>query len=166
MPTGTSPRRPRQETLAAEAWRLLLDYFLGNSERFDRIATSAGLTVSHAKALIALDADCPKPMRALAEEWRCDASNVTWLVDRLEALGLVARTPSQSDRRVKTVVLTPDGVRTRARLLEEVYQPPGEFSALGRARLEALTDALQALAAARSSGGGARRPSTRLKASS
>jgi DNA-binding MarR family transcriptional regulator len=165
MPTGTSPRRPRQEILAAEAWRLFLDYFLGNSDRFNRIATSAGLTVSHAKALITLDADCPKPMRALAEEWRCDASNVTWLVDRLEALDLVARTPSPSDRRVKTVVLTPAGVRTRARLLDQIYQPPDEFSALGRARLEALTDAVQALAAARSAGG-VRRPSTRLKASS
>jgi DNA-binding MarR family transcriptional regulator len=30
-------------------------------------------------------------MRVLAQEWGCDPSNATWLVDRLEALGLARR---------------------------------------------------------------------------
>ncbi len=139
----------RKEALAAEAWRLLLEFFLCNNDRFSGIAASVGLTVSHAKALLSLEADSPKPMGTLAEEWRCDASNVTWLVDRLESLGLVARNPSPNDRRVKTVVLTPAGVSTRADLLHQVYQPPEEFSGLRRAQLEALIEALGALAAAR-----------------
>ena len=142
------PRR-RKDGLAAEAWRLLLEFFMGNNDRFSGIAAAFGLTVSHAKALLTLEADSPKPMRTLAEEWRCDASNVTWLVDRLENLGLVARQPSATDRRVKTVILTPAGVRTRADLLHQVYQPPEEFSGLRRAQLEALIDALESLAAAR-----------------
>jgi hypothetical protein len=29
-------------------------------------------------------------MKSLADEWRCDASNATWIVDRLEKLGLAA----------------------------------------------------------------------------
>jgi hypothetical protein len=29
-------------------------------------------------------------MKSLADEWRCDASNATWIVDHLEKLGLAA----------------------------------------------------------------------------
>ena len=53
-------------------------------------------------------------MRALAEAWHCDASNVTWLVDQLESRHLVERQVSTTDRRVKTVVLTDAGLALRA----------------------------------------------------
>jgi DNA-binding MarR family transcriptional regulator len=48
-------------------------------------------------------------MRALAREWRCDASTATWIVDRLEGKGLAERRAHATDRRVKLVVLTPRG---------------------------------------------------------
>ena len=49
----------------------------------------------------------PLPMSRLADTLSCDASNVTGLVDRLEARGLVRRRPSPQDRRVKVLQLTP-----------------------------------------------------------
>ena len=42
-------------------------------------------------------------MRSLADEWECDPSYATWIVDRLEALGLAKRQVVLHDRRVKLV---------------------------------------------------------------
>ena len=48
----------------------------------------------------------PVPLRLLAEEQQCVASNVTTLVDRLEADGLVRRVDDPADRRSKRATLT------------------------------------------------------------
>jgi DNA-binding MarR family transcriptional regulator len=66
-------------------------------------------------------------MRALARAWACDASNVTWMVDRLESRGLVERRMLPSDRRVKTVALTPLGASTKAELFTRLNEPPADF---------------------------------------
>ncbi|WP_018654219.1 MarR family winged helix-turn-helix transcriptional regulator [Actinomadura flavalba] len=83
-------------------------------EGFNIAATDLGLTPTQAMALHHLDA--PAPMRDLAQLLRCDASNVTGIVDGLERLGVVVRQPDPADRRVKRVVLTQEGVRRRAEL--------------------------------------------------
>jgi DNA-binding MarR family transcriptional regulator len=81
-------------------------------------------------------------MRALAEKWRCDASNVTWLVDRLEERGLVAREQLPSDRRVKTVVLTNSGAALRGLVDDELAAPPDPMLALTVAELNDLSRVL------------------------
>ena len=81
-------------------------------------------------------------MRSLADEWGCDASNATWIVDRLEKRGYAERRSKPGDRRVKLVVLTAAGLKARQRLLEGMYNPPAELLALPRAGLEALRKAL------------------------
>ena len=86
-------------------------------------------------------------MRTLAQAWACDASNVTWMVDRLERRGLVERRMLPSDRRVKTVALTPLGARAKAELFTRLHVPPDDFLALDRATLQALRDALAQLPA-------------------
>lgn len=67
------------------------------------------LSPAQAKALRYLTSAGPVPMRELAVRLRCDASNVTGLVDRLEQRGLVERRPAPGDRRVKTLVVTGAG---------------------------------------------------------
>ncbi len=49
------------------------------------------------------------PLGQLADRLRCVKSNVTQLVDRLEADGLVSRTADSSDRRSRLAVLTDAG---------------------------------------------------------
>ena len=66
----------------------------------------------------------PMPMGQLAETLSCHASNVTGLVNRLESRGLVRRRPSDEDRRVKVLVLTPTGARLRTLMLERMTTPP------------------------------------------
>ncbi|WDV56689.1 MarR family transcriptional regulator [Streptomyces coeruleorubidus] len=74
-----------------------------------------GLTMTQAKMLILLRRQ-PLPMRALAGRLACDASNITGLVDRLEARGLVSRRADAADRRIKNVVATEEG-REAVRLI-------------------------------------------------
>ena len=73
----------------------------------------------------------------------CDNSNVTGLVDRLEARGLVARQASPEDRRIKRIVLTVAGVRVRDQLLDRVGHPPAGFERLSAAEHRQLRDLLR-----------------------
>jgi len=86
-------------------------------------------------------------MRSLADEWECDPSNATWIIDHLEELGLAQRQAVLHDRRVKLVVLTRKGQKTRTDLLEEFHRPPAEFDLLDRADLHALERVLTKLTA-------------------
>jgi DNA-binding MarR family transcriptional regulator len=82
-----------------------------------------GLSESVAHLVWVLDPDAePVPLRQVAEQLRCDPSNVTLLSDQLEKKGLAERRPHPADGRVRTLVLTPEGVATRRRLLELVQQ--------------------------------------------
>ncbi len=135
-------RPPRDKAaLAAEAWRLFFDFFLLTRSERDCALEDLELTPNDARALGMLDPVHGRTMRSLAEAWGCDASNATCLVDRLEQRGLAERQSLPDDRRVKLVVLTPAGARTRASLIEAIYKPPPALVALPRASLEALRDA-------------------------
>jgi DNA-binding MarR family transcriptional regulator len=134
-----------KKALAAEAWRPLVEFFFKTTKHRSRVLGRYGLTPGDAKALGGLEAGEGRPMGALAEEWACDASNATWMVDRLEERGLAERRSSPTDRRVKLVVLTPLGRKTRAAIMEGMYEPPPELLRLDRSDLEALRDALARL---------------------
>jgi DNA-binding MarR family transcriptional regulator len=149
---GYDPRMEAQtragaskKALAAAAWRPLVDFFFKTVKHRSRVLGRYGLTPGDARALGSLEAGEGRPMGALAEEWACDASNATWMVDRLEERGLAERRSSPTDRRVKLVVLTPLGRKTRAAIMEGMYEPPPELLRLDRADLQALRDALARL---------------------
>jgi DNA-binding MarR family transcriptional regulator len=148
-----SDDRAADAALAAEAWGAVLDLAMGQRDRFFRILQDFGLTPGDLRALVVLDQGNPRPMRALARAWRCDPSNVTWMVDRLETRGLVERRMLPTDRRVKTVVLTPAGVKVKTELFERLREPPDDFLALDRPTLEALRDALARLPPSLRAGG-------------
>jgi DNA-binding MarR family transcriptional regulator len=87
-------------------------------------------------------------MGEVADCLRVDASNMTGVVDRLEQRGLVERRPSGDDRRIKTLVLTPDGRAVRDRLLAALDEPPPLYGALpapaGERLSRLLAEALEA----------------------
>ena len=114
-----------------------------------------GLTPAHYRALSILDPDETRPMRPMATALCCDASMATWLVDRLEERGLAERRTPPSDRRVKTVVLTPLGITTRDKIRESFYDPPGALLDLDVTSLESLRSELRKLPAPPRREGGA-----------
>ena len=100
------------------------------------------LTVPLADAVWQLDpALGPLSRRALAERLRCDPSNVTFLVDRLEERGLVSRARAGGDRRIKALALTAAGAEARRRLIATIAQS-SMFSELTRAEQRQLADLL------------------------
>jgi len=133
---------PTHSDLAGEAWRLLTEVTFRQRRFFVTAAASFGLNPGSLKALLELDPANPVPMRALAEAWHCDASNVTWLVDQLEARHLVERHVSTTDRRVKTVVLTDAGVELRASVEAHLRHAPDDLLSLEDADLAVLVKVL------------------------
>jgi MarR family transcriptional regulator, organic hydroperoxide resistance regulator len=100
-----------------------------------------GLTDSLANLVWALDpAADPVPLRQVAGRLHCDPSNVTLLSDRLEEKGLAERRTHPADRRVRTLVLTPEGEEVRSRLIEHVQQrsPLAALDAEQQRQLQAL----------------------------
>jgi DNA-binding MarR family transcriptional regulator len=130
--------RPGKDALADEAWGLVKAVMISGRDVGFEVAASYGLTPGDLKSLLTLSEDAAPTMSALAEMWTCDASNVTWLVDRLEQGSLVERRPSTTDRRSKTVVLTERGRRARRQLMAAFTTAPAPLRKLSRADLEAL----------------------------
>jgi DNA-binding MarR family transcriptional regulator len=131
-----------KSVVAAEAWRRLFTFFMKTRSQRDHLLARLRLTPNDVRALTELDVSEGRTMRSLAEEWGCDASNATWIVDRLEKRGLAERRPKAGDRRVKLVVLTQAGAKARKQLLDGLFDPPPELLALPRATLEALRNSL------------------------
>jgi DNA-binding MarR family transcriptional regulator len=131
---------------ATEAWRRLFNFFISTRGYRDEVLERFGLTPNDSKALATLDPTHGKPMRALANVWGTDASNATWVVDRLERAGLAERRTIARDRRVKLVVLTARGVKTRDEILRAFHAPPPELLTLDRRDLRALGEILGKLA--------------------
>jgi DNA-binding MarR family transcriptional regulator len=130
-----------KQDLAAQAWRPLARFFFDTVRHRQRILGSEGLTPNDIRALTVLDPQRGRTMGELADSWSCDASNATFIVDRLEERALAERRTVPSDRRVKLVVLTERGAEVRARVLERFFEPPPELLALSRSDLEALREA-------------------------
>jgi len=129
---------------ADQAWALLLQV------AFERVHAHFGTAVAEldlapvqAKALHELNVEPPMSMRELAERLKSDPSNVTGLIDRLEARGLVERRPDPNDRRIKGLALTAAGARMRERLLARLYSAPPAVAELPESDQRRLRDVLQ-----------------------
>lgn len=105
--------------------------------------TAVGLSLPKLMTLVVLkDAGGSLPLGQLAAKLSCVKSNITQLVDRLEADGFVSRGDDPSDRRSKLAVLSEtggqackEGTRIRQEAERDLF---GEFSPEERAALATL----------------------------
>src|SRR4029453_15070794 len=123
---------PKSSTggLARRVWQTMFDVLVRSAPVRTAPPAGRGLTPNDSRALFSLDPRTGRSMRSLADEWQCDPSNATFIVDRFEELGLASRPPLLHDKRVELVVLTRKGEKTRTALLQEFHQPPAEFDGL------------------------------------
>ena len=105
-------------------------------------ASVLGLSGAQVKVLLSLVPGEAVPMRNLAERLDYDASNLTTLVDRLQRRGAVERRPDPVDRRVKALLLTPDGEKLRQTFWHELIEDPGPLTPLDEAGLRTLAQLL------------------------
>jgi DNA-binding MarR family transcriptional regulator len=132
----------RSSSAAREAWGLFWQVFLKDKRRRWAILSELGISPQQSMAIGSLKPGEPMPMSALAEALDCDNSNITGIVDRLEAAGFARRQPDPRDRRVKAVVLTEKGEWTRIEIERRAGEPPPQIAALPDEDAIALRDIL------------------------
>jgi len=133
-------KKPSKE--AREAAELLHELFMAHKRQFQSYAKENGLSPQQAATMLNLSPGVGMPMNGIADFLMCDASNVTGIVDKLEARGL-ARRGQAEDRRVKVLMLTPEGEALRASMREHLLSPPTWLLALARDDQRVLLDILQ-----------------------
>jgi len=140
----SSMSTPTRVDPATEAWSLTLAIVFSESPpRVPAVAAEFDLSPMTLKLLYKLEPGAEEPMSALAETLYCDASNVTGIVDRLEARGLIERRDSPRDRRVKLIALTDDGVLAREQIRQRMHVPPEQIAALSDEDKRDLRDILR-----------------------
>ncbi|NBE54265.1 MarR family winged helix-turn-helix transcriptional regulator, partial [Streptomyces boluensis] len=138
----TTSRTPRTDPLTLEVVELFGSVVNRYHDEYERAASKHNLTGAQARVLGLLSLE-PMPMRRIAQKLKCEPSNVTGIVDRLETRGLVERRPDPADRRVKLAAPTEEGLRTARVLregLDEFAREP--LGALSRGERVALRDLL------------------------
>jgi DNA-binding MarR family transcriptional regulator len=105
------------------------------------IAAEFGLTGPQARLLLQLGD--PVPMGQLAERLDCDPSNITGMVDRLHARGLLERQADEADRRVKHLALTSAGRQLRSELEARLFAGRPLLAGLSRDDQRTVRDLLR-----------------------
>jgi DNA-binding MarR family transcriptional regulator len=131
---------------AVEATELLTELFHAHKRTMMVLARDHALTPQQAATLWALAPGQGIAMSALAEYLVCDASNVTGIVDKLEARGLAQREAGE-DRRVKVLRLTPQGEALRAEMRRTLLDPPAWIRELPRDDQRLLREVLSRVVA-------------------
>ena len=133
-----------------ELWPLLVELLLNARGWWMGLCAELELTAAQGHALRSLDPESPVPMSALADALFCDASNVTGIVDKLEARGLISRQGADHDRRIKQLVVTDAGKKLRNQLTARVLDPPPAVAALPADVKAHLVNVIRAVLAERS----------------
>jgi DNA-binding MarR family transcriptional regulator len=141
---------PEMPAPADEYLALVLDadlMLLAVTERLRQhwSAHAAALGLTAAQVLLRLTPGEAVPMRKLARQLDYDASNLTTLVDRLVGRGALERQADPADRRVKALVLTPEGNRLRDEFWHNLVTDAGPLAPLREDDLRTLTRLLAKL---------------------
>ncbi|SNS61138.1 transcriptional regulator, MarR family [Geodermatophilus pulveris] len=145
---SSADRSPVRATAAqrSELGEAVLRFFETFARTMHAAAEAGGLTVPQARLIDVLQPGQPLPMSEVARLLGCDTSNATGLVDRLEQRGLLERRAAPTDRRVRAVVLTPEGESARADLVRRTRTDNPLFAGLDGETARALSRHLRALA--------------------
>ncbi|MGW0533102.1 MarR family winged helix-turn-helix transcriptional regulator [Streptomyces sp. NPDC003032] len=131
---------PRADPLTLEVVELIGAVVGRYHEEYEEAAAEHSLTGAQARVLGLLFHE-PMPMRRIAQKLKCEPSNITGIVDRLEARGLVERRPDPADRRVKLAAPTASGSEVAHSLrdsLDFAREPLAELSREERLALRGL----------------------------
>jgi Transcriptional regulators len=122
---------------------LLFGFMDSFKDRFVAVTDAHGLTMPQGHLIMTLDE--PVSMRDVAAGMGYDASHITALVDQLEARDLVERRPDPTDRRVKRIVVTPQGSDLRDEMEDQLLATMLPLDQLDLDQRLALRDLLAAV---------------------
>jgi DNA-binding MarR family transcriptional regulator len=138
-PAATAPDLP------ATAWHLMRQFVDAHAIRPElRERLGLGVGSGRVKVLFLLR-EQPRTLAQLADAHGVDRPYATIIVDKLEDLGFVERTPHPSDRRSKVVSLTPAGWDAVALADQILGEPPAALRELDAGQLTELVGLLSLL---------------------
>jgi DNA-binding MarR family transcriptional regulator len=140
------PGRPSARSgLASSVWELMSD-FVRSHDPADELRQALGLGrgTGRVRALVSLAAG-PLSLAELAQAIGTDPPYATIIVNELQALGLLSRTPDARDRRRKTVELTASGRDAVRKAQDIIARPPSPLRDLPAADLARLRGILEQL---------------------
>lgn len=144
---STPPKYRRPDALTLEVVELIGDVVARFYADYEDAAGEHALTGAQARLLSLLSLE-PLPMRKLARKLKCEPSNVTGIVDRLESRGLVERRPDPADRRVKLAAATDEGRQVARGLRDGLRFAREPLAGLSEEERTALRDLLRRMLSA------------------
>lgn len=145
MPNNTS-----QDTSLERSYLIFFHFLMMSKHRIIELGKEYGLTAMQAMTLFLLEEH--RAMHELKTVFNCDASNITGLVDGLEAKGLATRYEDPKDRRIKLIRLSKEGESVRASLLARAVNESQLFSNLNEDEQRQLIDLLAKVTDGRAAG--------------
>jgi DNA-binding MarR family transcriptional regulator len=121
---------PASSRVAQELSHVFFDLLMRHKILFAQAVAELGLSAMQARVILCIDQEAPCTMSAVAQELGCGPSNITGLIDKLEARGLVERRAHPDDRRIKSLAMTRKGAALRRRLMDRLAQPAPWMQAL------------------------------------
>jgi MarR family transcriptional regulator, organic hydroperoxide resistance regulator len=144
-----SPRPRALRQLAPEVGvgqelaQVFFELLMRHKMQFAEEVAELGLSPIQARVILLIDPDAPCTMSEVAQELGCGPSNITGLIDKLEARGLVDRRARADDRRIKSLAMTRKGSALRKRLTERLAQPSPWMQALSAEDQQQLVEILR-----------------------
>lgn len=114
---------PAASRVEQELSHVFFDLLMRHKILFAEAVAELGLSAMQARVMLCIDQEAPCTMSAVAQELGCGPSNITGLIDKLEARGLVERRAHPDDRRIKSLAMTRKGLALRRRLTDRLAQP-------------------------------------------
>ncbi|WP_371516844.1 MarR family winged helix-turn-helix transcriptional regulator [Kitasatospora sp. NBC_01300] len=139
---STQAATPQSDEITREVVDLMANLVALFHREYEEAAAARSLTGAQAKVLALLRRG-PMPMRQIAQTLSCEPSNITGIVDRLEARGFVTREADRQDRRVKLVAATGTGATASEELRESLNFAREPLAALGHDERAVLRDLLR-----------------------
>ena len=136
------PWAASSEQIGRELSQAFSEVVLRRIALIEIVSADLGLSELQARTLFHIDPD-PLPMSEVARRAGYYPSNLTSIIDKLEARGLVKRRAAKDDRRVKRVLLTRTGTALRKQLLTRLHAPEPWMLALSADDQRVLRDILQ-----------------------
>jgi DNA-binding MarR family transcriptional regulator len=145
---GNYMKRAQLSRLEQEVTRLISRVFIHLDDSDRQLMRMFGLTVTQYWALVHLEDGEGRSLSELANLLICDKSNVTSIVDKLEAAGLAERRHGKAgDRRYTRVVLTQQGQQLRKSVMTaRDHLVESRLGSLGTGELHQLILSLQHIA--------------------
>ncbi len=96
----------------------LLRTVIGIKHQIIEVASSFNLTLMQAITLLFLDK--PKTTLEISTIYKCDASNISGIVEGLLIKGLIIKKEDSLDRRIKYISLTTKGLNIRKKIISKL----------------------------------------------